>query len=439
MYECTESIAIESGTLWPERTRFAFDPKKKLFSGIDLNYLEGLETRGSPGYSETAPPPASIASIKAALFESPFKRKYSSESEALTYASTSQRLQSTAHPITINNFEVWLSGLRHWFAKSTYKKIVSWVRIPFPPARKWNGRAKLRERKNLLVCLPPAVPGRLSVLEHVRRGDSVAVERAARKLNERKKPFLLNFLKKTVDYSDWFSRPYAQKDGRVRFQSSSIGWIYMLRGVRRGVAQSGQRICFGILARISTRWESNRVKLDTNLRSCVHNNSTGSPLYYDSSSPSTMKEALYFPMMRIAGTGSSGKASNIPNLKPFFWGSSKEKPDTLSLGTGVVGQTESGKRESPNHSTARDKEREGIGRGVVTNPNGPKVKYGSNSSRDIERASLRNLKSLARAPHPRFTSLGQFMLRRTLASCFRQSVVPYFENDTVRRNSNSFG
>lgn len=45
--------------------------------------------------------------------------------------------------------EVWLSGLRHWFAKSTYKKIVSWVRIPFPPARKWNGQAKLRERKNL--------------------------------------------------------------------------------------------------------------------------------------------------------------------------------------------------------------------------------------------------------------------------------------------------
>ena len=38
--------------------------------------------------------------------------------------------------------EVWLSGLRHWFAKSTYKKIVSWVRIPFPPAQKWKGRAK---------------------------------------------------------------------------------------------------------------------------------------------------------------------------------------------------------------------------------------------------------------------------------------------------------
>lgn len=55
------------------------------------------------------------------------------------------------HPIPINNLEVWLSGLRHWFAKSTYKKIVSWVRIPFPPARKWNGRAKWRERKNLLV------------------------------------------------------------------------------------------------------------------------------------------------------------------------------------------------------------------------------------------------------------------------------------------------
>lgn len=42
---------------------------------------------------------------------------------------------------------------------------------------------------------------------------------------------------------------------------------------------------------------------------------------------------------------------------------------------------ESGRRESPNHSTAREKEREGIGRGAVTNPNGQKVKYGSNSSR----------------------------------------------------------
>ncbi|KAK7326236.1 hypothetical protein VNO80_33049 [Phaseolus coccineus] len=78
------------------------------------------------------------------------------------------------------------------------------------------------------------------------------------------------------------------------------------------------------------RWESNRVKLDTNLRSSVHNNSTGSPLYYDwyvqycitvmrlligwqfpSPPPSAMKEALHFPVMRIAGTGSSGKASVI--------------------------------------------------------------------------------------------------------------------------------
>ncbi|KAK4412248.1 hypothetical protein Salat_2987000 [Sesamum alatum] len=39
-----------------------------------------------------------------------------------------------------------------------------------------------------------------------------------------------DFLKKAVDYSDWFSHPCAQKDGRVRFESSSIGWIYMLRG-----------------------------------------------------------------------------------------------------------------------------------------------------------------------------------------------------------------
>lgn len=30
---------------------------------------------------------------------------------------------------------------------------------------------------------------------------------------------------------------------------------------------------------------------------------------------------------------------NVQDLKPFFWGSSKEKPDTLSLGTGAVGQT----------------------------------------------------------------------------------------------------
>ncbi|KAI5659961.1 hypothetical protein M9H77_28755 [Catharanthus roseus] len=29
----------------------------------------------------------------------------------------------TSNSILINNLEVWLSGLRHWFAKSTYKKI----------------------------------------------------------------------------------------------------------------------------------------------------------------------------------------------------------------------------------------------------------------------------------------------------------------------------
>lgn len=39
-----------------------------------------------------------------------------------------------------------------------------------------------------------------------------------------------DFIKKAVDYSDGFSHPCAQKDGRVRFESSSIGWIYMLRG-----------------------------------------------------------------------------------------------------------------------------------------------------------------------------------------------------------------
>lgn len=45
-------------------------------------------------------------------------------------------------------------------------------------------------------------------------------------------PILLeaDFLKKAVETSDWFSRPCAQKDGRVRFECSSIGWIYMLRG-----------------------------------------------------------------------------------------------------------------------------------------------------------------------------------------------------------------
>lgn len=53
-----------------------------------------------------------------------------------------------------------------------------------------------------------------------------------------------DFIKKAVDYS-FFLVIASQKDGRVRFESSSIGWIYMLRGVRRGVAQSGQRICFG--------------------------------------------------------------------------------------------------------------------------------------------------------------------------------------------------
>ncbi|CAJ1978075.1 unnamed protein product [Sphenostylis stenocarpa] len=38
--------------------------------------------------------------------------------------------------------------------------IVSWVQIPFLSARKWNGRAKLRERKNLLVCVG-GVPRRI--------------------------------------------------------------------------------------------------------------------------------------------------------------------------------------------------------------------------------------------------------------------------------------
>lgn len=41
-----------------------------------------------------------------------------------------------------------------------------------------------------------------------------------------------DFIKKAVDYSDWFSRPCAQKDGRVRFECSSIGWIYMLGETR---------------------------------------------------------------------------------------------------------------------------------------------------------------------------------------------------------------
>ena len=54
-----------------------------------------------------------------------------------------------------------------------------------------------------------------------------------------------DFLKNTVETSNRFSRPCAQKNGRVRFDCSSIGWIYMLQGVRRGVAQTGQHICFG--------------------------------------------------------------------------------------------------------------------------------------------------------------------------------------------------
>ena len=34
----------------------------------------------------------------------------------------------------------------------------------------------------------------------------------------------------TVDYSDWFSRLCAKKNGRVWFECSSIRWIHMLRG-----------------------------------------------------------------------------------------------------------------------------------------------------------------------------------------------------------------
>ena len=35
---------------------------------------------------------------------------------------------------------------------------------------------------------------------------------------------------KNGNYSDCFSRPSSQKDGRVRFECSSIGWLYMHRG-----------------------------------------------------------------------------------------------------------------------------------------------------------------------------------------------------------------
>src|ERR1051325_3262662 len=49
----------------------------------------------------------------------------------------------------------------------------------------------------------------------------------------------VDFQKKAVDYSDWFSRPCAQKDGRVWFECSSIGWIYMLRGQ----SNSPRRFC----------------------------------------------------------------------------------------------------------------------------------------------------------------------------------------------------
>lgn len=49
---------------------------------------------------------------------------------------------------------------------------------------------------------------------------------------------------KAVDYSDWFSRPCAQK-GWASSVRVFIDRVVRLRGVRRGVAQSGQRICFG--------------------------------------------------------------------------------------------------------------------------------------------------------------------------------------------------
>lgn len=43
----------------------------------------------------------------------------------------------SCHPyknLIINFLEEWLSGLRHWFAKSAYNVFVPWVQIPFLPA-----------------------------------------------------------------------------------------------------------------------------------------------------------------------------------------------------------------------------------------------------------------------------------------------------------------
>lgn len=50
--------------------------------------------------------------------------------------------------------------------------------------------------------------------------------------------------KKAVDYSDWFSHP-SKRMGEFGLSVHRSGGSICFGVVRRGVAQSGQRICFG--------------------------------------------------------------------------------------------------------------------------------------------------------------------------------------------------
>ncbi|RZC78786.1 hypothetical protein C5167_002991 [Papaver somniferum] len=46
----------------------------------------------------------------------------------------------------LQNLEGWMSVLRHWFDKPTYKIIVSWVQIPFPPVERKKSKLLLIKR-----------------------------------------------------------------------------------------------------------------------------------------------------------------------------------------------------------------------------------------------------------------------------------------------------
>ena len=54
----------------------------------------------------------------------------------------------------------------------------------------------------------------------------------------------VDLINKAVDYSDWVSRTCA-KMGEFGLSVHRLGRSICSGGVRRGVAQSGQRICFG--------------------------------------------------------------------------------------------------------------------------------------------------------------------------------------------------